>query len=78
LREIREIDVVELIAARKPGVSGTSGTTSPGTISSVAAVNNRFQHLDERKAALYAWGRFVESLVRPEDAERNVVALAAR
>jgi integrase len=37
-----------------------------GTISGVAAVYNRFEYLDERKAALEAWGQFVADLVDPE------------
>jgi len=36
-----------------------------GTIRGVAAVYNRFEYLAERKAALEAWGRFVEELIRP-------------
>jgi integrase len=44
-----------------------------GTIRGVAAIYNRFEYLDERKAALEAWGRFVETLVRPVDS--NVVPL---
>ena len=43
-----------------------------GTIRGVAAVYNRFEYLAERKAALEAWGRFVEGLIRP-----NVVRLAS-
>jgi integrase len=46
-----------------------------GTIRGVAAVYNRFAYLDERKAALEAWGSFVESLVRPVPS--NVVPLVA-
>jgi hypothetical protein len=46
-----------------------------GTISGVAAVCNRFDYLDERRAALDAWGRFVEALVYPERARCNVVDL---
>ena len=42
-----------------------------GTIQSVAAVYNRHAYLEERKTALEAWGRYVESLVRPA----NVVPL---
>ncbi len=42
-----------------------------GTIRGVAAVYNRFEYLEERKAALEAWGRLVESLGRP--ALSNVV-----
>ena len=34
-----------------------------GTISGVAAVYNRFEYLDERKAALEALGRFIEKLI---------------
>jgi len=44
-----------------------------GTIRGVAAVYNRYQFEPERKAALEAWARFVESLVRP--APSNVVGL---
>jgi integrase len=39
-----------------------------GTIKGVAAVYNRHAYLDERKAALEAWGRYVERLVRPDPA----------
>ena len=42
-----------------------------GTIRGVAAVYNRHAYLDERKAALDAWSRYVESLVRPVEA--NIV-----
>jgi integrase len=44
-----------------------------GTIRGVAAVYNRHAYLEERKAALEAWGRYVEGLVRP--ALANVVRL---
>jgi integrase len=44
-----------------------------GTIRGVAAVYNRFEYLDERRAALEAWGRCVENLAAPGPA--NVVAL---
>jgi integrase len=44
-----------------------------GTIRGVALVYNRFEYLEERRAALEAWGRFVENLVTPAPA--NVVAL---
>jgi hypothetical protein len=36
-----------------------------GTISGVAAVYNRFAYLPERKAALDAWSRFIEDLIKP-------------
>ena len=36
-----------------------------GTIRGVAAVYNRFAYLDERRAALEAWGRCVQNLVSP-------------
>jgi len=45
-----------------------------GTIRGVAAVYNRFEYLEERKAALEAWGRHVEALVRLLPS--NVVPLA--
>ena len=41
-----------------------------GTIRGVAAVYNRFEYLRERKAALEAWGRFVES-ARPAVARES-------
>jgi integrase len=44
-----------------------------GTIRGVAAVYNRYQFEPERKVALEAWARFVESLVRPSPS--NVVGL---
>jgi len=44
-----------------------------GTIRGVAAVYNRHAYLDERKAALDAWGRYVERLVRPRPG--NVILL---
>jgi hypothetical protein len=36
-----------------------------GTIRGVAAVYNRHAYLEERKAALDAWSRYIEALVRP-------------
>jgi integrase len=44
-----------------------------GTIRGVAAIYNKFEYLEERKAALEAWGRYVIGLVRPS--ETNVVPL---
>jgi integrase len=46
-----------------------------GSIRGVAAVYNRHAYLDERKAALEAWARYVESIVRP--APSDVVPLVA-
>jgi integrase len=43
-----------------------------GTISGVAAVYNRFEYLEERRAALEAWGRYVDGLITP--APVNVIA----
>ena len=37
-----------------------------GTISGVAAVYNCFAYLEERKAALEAWGKWLANLVRAE------------
>jgi integrase len=44
-----------------------------GTISGVAAVNNRYSYADEKIRALEAWGRFVRELVH--DRAENVVAV---
>jgi len=44
-----------------------------GTIRGVAAVYNRFEYLEERRAALEAWSTYVSDLVTPKVA--NVVAL---
>jgi hypothetical protein len=46
-----------------------------GTIRGVAAVYNRHAYFEERKSALEAWRRYVESLVRP--ASPNVLSLIA-
>jgi len=46
-----------------------------GTIRGVAAVYNRFEYLEERQAALQAWGRHVDNLVSPQPS--NVVELRA-
>lgn len=48
-----------------------------GTIRGVAAVYNRFQYQDAGTAALVAWSRYLEALVRPERASNVVVELAA-
>ena len=48
---------------------------SGGTIRGVAAVYNRFAYLDERRAALEAWGRYVGSLMSP--ATSNVIEFSA-
>ncbi len=45
-----------------------------GTIRGVARVYNRYQYLDERKAALETWARHVDGLVSPRPS--NVVQLA--
>jgi hypothetical protein len=44
-----------------------------GTIHGVAAVYNRFEYLEERRAALEAWGRYIDNLV--SFAAPNVVAI---
>jgi integrase len=48
---------------------------SSGQISGVAAVYNRFQYLDERKAALDALGRFIATLIGRDPG--NVVPIRA-
>jgi integrase len=47
---------------------------SSGKIAGVAKIYNRFEYLPERRAALEAWARHVESLIRPTPS--NVVELA--
>jgi integrase len=47
-----------------------------GTIRGVAAIYNRFQYNDERKTALEAWGRFVETLVKSRSS--NVVSIGRK
>ena len=49
-----------------------------GTIKGVAAIYNRGQYLDERRAALDAWGRNIEGLVYPDRAAGNVIAMRGR
>jgi integrase len=44
-----------------------------GTIKGVAAVYNRFAYLEERRAALDAWGRYVEALVHAAP-DSNVIS----
>ena len=46
-----------------------------GTIKGVAKIYNRATYKAERQAALDTWGRYIESLVYPERARRNVVDL---
>jgi hypothetical protein len=46
-----------------------------GKMSGVAAIYNRSQYLPERKAALEAWSRHLETLVYPRRAQTNVVAM---
>jgi integrase len=49
---------------------------SSGKIAGVAKIYNRFEYLPERQAALDAWARHVESLIRPTPS--NVVELLQR
>jgi integrase len=49
---------------------------SAGKISGVAKIYNRFEYIPERRAALEAWARHVESLIRPTPS--NVVELTRR
>jgi integrase len=44
-----------------------------GTIRGVAAVYNRFDYAEERRAALESWGRYIENLIRQTPA--NIVLL---
>jgi integrase len=49
-----------------------------GTIKGVAAIYNRYQYSDERRAALEAWSRYLESLVRPAAPSNVTDFVAAR
>jgi integrase len=49
---------------------------STGKISGIAAIYNRFEYLPERKAALEAWSRHIESLIRPSSP--NVLQIPRR
>jgi integrase len=49
---------------------------STGKIAGVARIYNRFEYLPERKGAIEAWSRHVESLIRPTSS--NVVELPRR
>ena len=42
----------------------------------MAAVYNRFEYLDERRAALEAWGRYVDTLVLSH--RSKIIALSGR
>jgi integrase len=71
---------------RRTGATGMAGLGFPphvvdkvlnhvsGTIRGVAAVYNRFEYLEERRAALEAWGRYVTTLLAPTDA--TIVSLS--
>ena len=48
-----------------------------GTISGVAAVYQRHEFLDERKAALDAWGNHVQSIVEGTEQD-NVINMLER
>jgi integrase len=50
---------------------------STGAIRGVAAIYNRHAYLDERKAALDVWARYIETLVQPGGAD-NVVEFEKR
>jgi integrase len=47
-----------------------------GTIRGVARIYNKFEYVTERRAALAAWGRKVETIVGPDDGADNVVPMA--
>jgi hypothetical protein len=47
-----------------------------GTIRGVAAIYNRFEYLEERQAALSAWGLHIQNLT--QGAYPKMVAFAAR
>jgi integrase len=72
---------------RRSAVTGMAGLKVPphvvdrilnhtsGTIRGVAAIYNRFAYLEERRAALELWSRYVDNLVAPAPA--NIIDLNA-
>ncbi len=58
----------------KPHILGAVINHSPGSLHGVTAVYNRYQYLPEKKHALEAWGRKLETIIRPE-ADEKVVPL---
>jgi hypothetical protein len=60
---------------RPPASVGSRADHVSGTIKGVARIYNRNQYSIDRKTALDAWGRHIESLVYPERAKSNVVAM---
>jgi integrase len=85
----QEVDPWILHDLRRTATTGMAGLHVPphvvdrilnhtsGTIRGVARVYNRFEYQDERRAALEAWGRKVEAIVRGS-ATSNVIELSAR
>jgi hypothetical protein len=49
---------------------------SCGTIRGVAAGYNRFEHLEERRAALEAWGQHIQKIVVPQPS--SMIAIVTR
>jgi hypothetical protein len=49
---------------------------SSGTIRGTAAIYNRFQYQDDRRAALVAWGSYITELIAP--IVSNVVPLGRK
>ena len=61
----------------KPHILGGVINHSPGSLHGVTAVYNRYQYLPEKKHALEAWGRKLETIIRPE-ADEVVVPMRVR
>jgi hypothetical protein len=47
-----------------------------GIISGVAAVYNRFEYLEDRRAALQAWGQHIQNIVMPQPS--NIISIVRR
>ena len=61
----------------KPHILGAVINHSPGALHGVTAIYNRYLYLPEKQRALEAWGRKLQSIIRPE-ADEKVVSIRAR
>jgi integrase len=79
LHDLRRSATTKMAALRiAPHVVDKILNHSSGTISGVAAVYNKHQYGDERRAALAAWGRAVDAIVTGRQAGNIVTLSAAR
>jgi integrase len=77
LHDLRRTAVTKMAEELKigPHIADKILNHASGTIRGVAAIYNRAQYLDERKAALEAWSNWVVALTSPNKKKTNVVGL---